>query len=442
MAGKLIRDALWGDITFTAAEMRVTDTPPVQRLRGIKQLGMASLVYPSSVHTRFEHSLGTAWFAKRLLAELRERGARIDPEDAVAVPLAALLHDVTHVPFGHTIEDERRLLERHDRDPARLEHFLSERHLAAALRASGVEGRVRQLLARQGELPRPYAREIISGTVCADLLDYLRRDAFHTGLAQTYDDRVLRSFVVVEDQLVVDLCKNGLFRHDVLSELIHLLRVRYNLTERVYYHHAKAVAGAMLSKALELAFAAERLTREDLYELRDDSLLHELRRRCGEQPGILRILDDLASRRLYKRVFMVSLPGYQRVGIDAAEQARLCDAYHYDAAARAAAEQAIAEAIGVSPEAVILYCPAPSMQLKEARVPVRVEPGRVVPLDELGNPEVAGLTAKYRALWRCFVCLCRDHEDRYAAAGEAAAEVLGVPNMANLHDRGQLAFEF
>lgn len=439
---KVIRDALHGDIEFTAAEMRLVDTPPVQRLRGIKQLGTSSLVYPSAVHTRFEHSLGTCWLAKRMLAELRRRGARIDRQDAVAVPAAALLHDLTHIPFGHTFEDERRVFGRHDEDPERLRHFLAEPHLAAALRATGVSERVVELLAGGPDLPRPYAREIIAGTVCADLLDYLRRDAFHTGLAQAYDDRLFRSFEVRDDRLTVDLQKNGLFRHDVLSELIHLLRVRYNLTERVYYHHAKAVAGAMVSKALELALAAGRISREDLYTLGDDAFLYLLAERCRDLPEVTAILDDLRARRLYKRVYLVTPAGYGRVGIDQADEQRLADAYHFDAAQRLAAEERLAERLRVPVGAVIVYCPSPRMQLKEARVPVRIDAARVVPLDELGNPEVTGLMAKHRSLWRFFVCLRREHADQFARAGKVAEELFQVANMVQLQDRGQLSFDF
>lgn len=438
---KVIRDALHGDIEFTTAEMRLIDTPPVQRLRGIKQLGTSYLVYPSAVHTRFEHSLGTCWLAKRLLRGLRERGEEIPAEDLEAVPAAALLHDITHIPFGHTFEDERRIFDRHDEDPDRLGHFLADHPLRAALRASGVADRVIELLS--GDDPaRPYAREIISGTVCADLLDYLRRDAYHTGLAQAYDDRLFRAFQIADGHLAVDLQKDGLFRHDVLSELIHLLRVRYNLTERVYYHHAKAVAGAMISKALELAMEAGRIAAGELYELGDDSLLYLLHQRCEDLPDVTMILDDLRARRLYKRVYLLTLPGYGRTGIDEADRDRLAAAYHFDPARRREAERALADALKVPPGAVIVYCPSPRMQLKEAAVPVRVEPNRVVALDRLGNPEVTSLSTKHRGLWRFMVCLGRRYGDRFTRAGDAAEALFGVPNMIRLQDRGQLSFEF
>ena len=73
---KLIRDAVHGDIEMTALEVELMDTPEIQRLRGIRQLGTAYLVFPSAVHTRFEHSLGTSWMAHRMLNALR-RSAEI-----------------------------------------------------------------------------------------------------------------------------------------------------------------------------------------------------------------------------------------------------------------------------------------------------------------------------------------------------------------------------
>src|SRR5260221_10811721 len=110
----LIRDPIHGDIALSPLEERVLDFPEMQRLRGIKQLGTASLVYPGCAHTRFDHSLGANALAKRIVAAIRESGTAIEPDLAQLIGVTALLHDVTHVPFGHTLEDERRLFPRHD----------------------------------------------------------------------------------------------------------------------------------------------------------------------------------------------------------------------------------------------------------------------------------------------------------------------------------------
>ena len=101
---KLIRDAVHGDIEMGPLEVELMDTPEFQRLRGIKQLGTAYLVFPSAVHTRFEHSLGTSWMAHRILQSVR-RNQDVSTEDETLIRVAALLHDITHIPFGHTLED-------------------------------------------------------------------------------------------------------------------------------------------------------------------------------------------------------------------------------------------------------------------------------------------------------------------------------------------------
>src|SRR4029077_8049768 len=98
MAKKLIRDAVHGDIELGALEIELIDTPEFQRLRGIRQLGTAYLVYPSAVHTRFEHSLGTSWMAHKIVEVLR-RNNPIDEGAETLIRVSALLHDITHIPF-------------------------------------------------------------------------------------------------------------------------------------------------------------------------------------------------------------------------------------------------------------------------------------------------------------------------------------------------------
>src|SRR5438067_4756552 len=95
---KLIRDAVHGDIEIGPLEVELIDTAEFQRLRGIKQLGTAYLVFPSAVHTRFEHSLGTSWMAHRIIQSLR-RSHAVSGDDEVLVRVAALLHDIMHIPF-------------------------------------------------------------------------------------------------------------------------------------------------------------------------------------------------------------------------------------------------------------------------------------------------------------------------------------------------------
>src|SRR5499426_3479284 len=139
--GKLIRDAVHGDIEVGPLEVELIDTPEFQRLRGIKQLGTAYLVFPSAVHTRFEHSLGTSWMAHRILQSIR-RNRSISSDEENVIRVAALLHDITHIPFGHTLEDERRVLPRHDKDEERVTYFLRNSAVGWILKREGIQDQV------------------------------------------------------------------------------------------------------------------------------------------------------------------------------------------------------------------------------------------------------------------------------------------------------------
>src|SRR5882672_904508 len=138
---KLIRDAVHGDIEMGPLEVELMDTPEFQRLRGIKQLGTAYLVFPSAVHTRFEHSLGTSWMAHRIIEAVR-RTSTIPADEAALIRVCALLHDITHIPFGHTLEDERRVLPRHDKDEERVEYFLRQSAAGRILKREGIQDAV------------------------------------------------------------------------------------------------------------------------------------------------------------------------------------------------------------------------------------------------------------------------------------------------------------
>lgn len=431
---KVIRDAIWGDIEVEEGALALLDTKEMQRLRGLKQLGTASLVYPSAVHTRFEHALGTMHVARRILDGIEARGGRgaaLSPRHREATLLAALVHDVTHIPFGHTFEDERRLFPRHD-TPARTLRFLRRGAIGRALDRSGLRAEIEATLA--GEPPDPLMADVARGTVGADLLDYVARDAYFCGLALRYDERLFRYFARAPDgRLALAVTKGGLVRSDAVSEALNLLWLRYALSERVYYHHAKVAAGAAISKAVEIALGLG-LVEADLYGLRDEGLFAHLRARFGRSGPLARILARLEARRLYKRAYVLTRD------IGEAAQRALVERYHFDRAAREEAETALAAAIRARKEDVIVYCPSPAMALKEADVPVLLGARRTVLLKDLGLPEVEVLRKKHRALWRFYVFVAEERRAEAAKLARAAEEIFGHPNMMEIVERGRLRF--
>ena len=413
---KLIRDAVHGDIELGALEMELIDTPEFQRMRGIKQLGTAYLVYPSAMHTRFEHSLGTSWVA-HLFVEAIRRSCPVSREEESLIRVAALLHDITHIPFGHTLEDERRVLPRHDKDADRFRHFMEDSSLGQILKRAGMDTEVPAIINGDSGL----RSDIVGGAISADLLDYIRRDTYFCGLSQNYDDRIFQSFSENDGRLVMHLEKHGTLRRDALSELVNLLRIRYTLSERVYFHHTKLASGAMISKAVELALAVG-FTAEDLRTLKDDTLMWVLAERFRDHSGIQHLLGRLEARQLYKPCYVLTAA----IGED--RQKEIVDRFHYSAASREAAEKTIADVVGLEYCQVIVYCPSIGMSLPEAEVPARLEGGKVLPLSGSNNSEIRILKEKHQALWKFLVLIDRAVWDCHDAAGRAAQDYFRIPS--------------
>ena len=413
----LIRDPVHGDISLSRLETAVLDCAAVQRLRGIKQLGTAHFVYPGAVHTRFDHSLGACAVAHRIVAALRRDGVEVAADLEELIGAAALLHDVTHVPFGHTLEDERRLFARHDKG-TRLNRLLGG-ELGTALARLGIRDPIADLLgATPGRLPA-WVRDVVSSTIDADLLDYLRRDTYFAGLAHDYDDRVFQYFTVAAGHLALHMAKHGMDRPDARSEVIQLLRMRYFLTERVYYHHTKVVAGAMISKAVELALDQGVLSEDALLELNDWTLLDRL---AGAGiPAIAALIARLQRRDLLKRGYVVSAHT-----VDPDARAALVRRFHESRAQRSAAETALASALRCAGEEVIIYCPALTV-MKEASARVTTSRG-LRRLNDRGEPafaEIGALEDRYANLWRLYVFV---PPAAVARTGQAAAELFGQPS--------------
>jgi uncharacterized protein len=413
----LIRDPVHRDIELSRLEEEVLDLPDVQRLRGIKQLGTAYLVYPGCLHTRFDHSLGACATAHRIIAGLRRQGHSVPPDLDDLIGAAALLHDVTHVPFGHTLEDERRLFPRHDKGD-RLVRLLSGR-LGDGLERLGIRAEIAGLLGAGSSAFPPWATEIVSSTIDADLLDYLRRDSYFAGLEQGYDDRVFHYFSVAGGHLVLHMTKHGMERPDARSEIVQLLRMRYFLTERVYYHHTKVAAGAMISKAVELSLAEGALSEADLLQLGDWTLLDHLRR-CGGAAAAP-LVDRLHRRELLKRGYVISARA-----VPLEKRATLVREYHESARARRTVEDELGSEVGCGPGELIIYCPALTV-MKEAAANVHLPEGLCAlnAAPGAGRAEIHALEERYAGLWRFYVFVPAHLASRTAAAAE---ERFGFPS--------------
>ncbi|HEX4574065.1 MAG TPA: HD domain-containing protein [Gemmatimonadales bacterium] len=286
---EVVRDPLWNNIRLDSDALRVLDTPAVQRLRYVRQLGHAFLVYPGATHTRFEHALGAYHLARRALAQLEDAGdARPDPADRVRLKLAALLHDIGHYPFSHALEEAG--LPQHE--------TLAGQHLAAgelAERLAELGAPAERLLPLiQGQAREPLAG-LVAGSLDVDKLDYLSRDAWMCGVpyGRIDVDRLVTSLTVAPGpggRPTLALHEKG------LAALESLLFAKYQMYRNVYWHHAVRSATAMFKRLVRGAIAARRLEPEAVAIATDDGLIHELLR--DDATGLARRLRE---RRLAKR---------------------------------------------------------------------------------------------------------------------------------------------
>ena len=449
----VIRDPVHGDVYLTHEELRLLDTPEMQRLRGIKQLGTTYLVFPGALHTRFDHSIGTVHCVQQLIDSVNlsfsldpAASLAIGEEETRVIRIAALLHDVTHIPFGHNIEDQDGIFERHDSSYRYRRMLAPGRALGRVLDELDVRDSVFAILTKPGtELRKSvpsYWAQLLSGTIAADILDYLARDAYFTGLRLQVDQRVTSYFKIDRDSgnLYIDLSKHDLLREDILSEVVRLLDARYFFSERVYYHHAKVSAGALVARAVDMCVRGGALTEENLYDCTDDSMLTVLDRasaKLSEVEGkrVRELLGRFRARGLYKRACV--FPAYENADV----QQELVDRFFAGggAAERQAVETRIEEAVHFATGReihVIVYCPAKHMQLKEARIHVRW-PGEegVFPLAHFASrvPRLADLERGYQNLWKFYV-LCSDSEPDVLQKVQqvAEAEFRGATNVYSL----------
>ena len=369
---EIVRDPLWDNIRLDGAALAVLDTPAVQRLRYVRQLGHAFLVYPGATHSRFEHALGAYHLAREALAILDERGelTGVPGDHLTAVPLAALLHDIGHYPFSHALEEagfphhEQLGVQRLRQGP------LGE--ALDALNIAGFTDLIGSLI--QGRSTSPL-QGLISGTLDLDKIDYLSRDAWMCGVpyGAVDVDRLLASLTLVEDRAghrTLGVHEKG------ISAVESLLFAKYQMYRNVYWHHAVRAATCMFKRAVRCAVADGVITPGELAETTDGSLMERLL--TSTPSGLARAVHE---RRLFKRA--IDLPASDA-------PAGIQPWVWEDPALLERVEDRLAQAAGLESGEVLVDFPVRANMLS-VDLPLRTRDGRVDRLTDAGRAGQLGL---------------------------------------------------
>ena len=278
-----IRCPIHNHIPLEPSVEKIIDTPQFQRLRRIKQLGMAFLVYPGAQHTRFEHSLGV-YHLGRVVSDMLGFGK----EETNSISISGLLHDIGHGPFSHLMD--------------RIGTDSHERRSASIIKS----GEIADILSEQGIDPASIADTIqgnsrfspfIASEIDLDRMDYLVRDSHYTGVSSGIDaGRLTAVMAIDEDRLV--------FREAGLGAVESLLLGRFMMFPYVYYHHTARSAELMLIRALNHLCEQQDEVADQLWIMDDMELVTHIRSSSGFPGGIMGMIDN---RRLYKRGWELSL---------------------------------------------------------------------------------------------------------------------------------------
>lgn len=318
MATVQFRDTIHNFMPFEGKEVDLINAPVLQRLRGIRQLAMASLVYPGALHTRFDHTLGVAHVAGQMADALE-----LDVEERRLVRFAALLHDIGHGPFSHVSENA---LERFANRAALPEGQKKEKiHELITVHLIEHDDRIRDILGgddcrRVSKLLRegygdPVLKAIVSGPLDADKQDYLLRDSRFCGVDYGVFDihQLQRSLVAERHNRVREL----MLRLDGVHAVEQFVLAKYYLTTMVYRHRVRLVTDQIITRAIVLGIEEDNIAAlRQLYDFDASPAFIENYLRWNDARFLMTfgqdgkagskcrlLLERLLQRRLLKRVF-------------------------------------------------------------------------------------------------------------------------------------------
>ena len=385
--GKQIKDPVHGYIEVPDELIPLLDSPLVQRLHTIKQLGFSYLVYPGANHTRFEHSLGTLHLAHEVANHIG-----LENDETLLVCTAALIHDIGHGPFSHSSERLKRGFRDFSHDnilpyKAELKPYLDELGCTAEETAGIISGNHR-------------LASIIHGDLDVDRMDYLLRDAHYTGVPYGKLDanRLIQSLLFTED--------NGLILKDSgLASAEALLIARTLMGPAVYYHHVSRIAEEMFLSAGRRHFTEN--TIDTFMRMDDVTGLAELIN--SENETTRNLIERIRTRRLFKRAVYA---GREQVDMERMASMRP------EKIERLRRE--IAETAEVDEGEVILDIPS---LRKEMNMQVKVQLRHdLVPFEEV-VPLLSLMNKTRQEQWRLGVYTAPEHADK---VGQVAEDVLSL----------------
>lgn len=355
---KIVRDPIHGDISITGCLIDLLETPEVQRLHNIKQLGFAHLVFPGAHHTRFEHSLGSTMIASQIADILA-----LKETEKTLLTCAAQLHDIGHGPFSHTLESillqrfgvdhvdltEKLILGTYDILTRTEQQYISAPRVHDILQKHEVDERDIVRIIRGRLSKKSFLSQLLNSSIDVDQLDYLMRDAYYTGVAYGMIDlqRLSRTIMIHKGNLTI--MRKG------VNVVENILMARALMYSSVYFHKTVRIPELMLSKAIEENQDAEPF---EFFRMTDAELLTSLQTMGRFQQEII---TRLKYRDLFKQAYAVPLKDLDNEGVKTVKRLE-------NASVRRSKEREVEDIFNIPQGHVIIDIPRPELLRAEPRI--------------------------------------------------------------------------
>jgi HD superfamily phosphohydrolase len=388
-----VRDPIWKHIYLSPPLTRIIHTGAFLKLHGIKQLGPTYLVYPGATHTRFSHSLGVFHLARRMIIQLikTNRKMPLTSDGVKAFLCASLLHDLGHYPYAHSLKD----LDVKDHESLTGEYILQDEELSGVIRHE--LGILPQTVASIIDMKSKkttdesilFFRNLLSGVLDPDKLDYLNRDAYFCGISYGLQD-IDFIYSQIEPHPVMGIA----IRRKGLPSVESILFSKYLMYRNVYWHEKVRNATAMIKKAILLGLKSGIIHPENLYGIDDQEFFSRMR---ADIFPPFRLIEMAHSKKLYRYIY----------------QMRFSDQVPFhlqleDLEQRLKFEQSIAEKAGASPEQIIVDIP--ERISFDIELPI-IEREKAVPYNESGSVFNEDIVKDFTGSLRTISLLVEDNQD-------------------------------
>jgi uncharacterized protein len=285
-----VRDPIWNHIYLSKSMLKLVNTRPFQKLSRIKQLGPAFMVYPGATHTRLSHSLGVFFLARRIIRAILSRGEPfpVTIDGVKAFLVASLLHDLGHFPYAHSLKELPLIA--HEKLTAEI--ILTSELKTIIEKDVGIDPEMAAAIVDES-IPIGDSKEIVifrnilSGVLDPDKLDYLCRDAFFCGVPYGFQD--------------IDYIINRIHPHSIHGFAIdesgiplveNLLFSKYLMYRAVYWHKTVRIATAMIKKAVLMGILSGDITGSELYGRDDEEFFTYFNKKSFPPYKLMNLVED------------------------------------------------------------------------------------------------------------------------------------------------------